>query len=648
MQQPKQTLKQSLTTTLILWGVSFLVAVVILFFTFSNSIELYIIEIVHNDNLNQTTLSTALGWISVFVLTLLLITVKGLHHSLNRQLVEPVEELRLAIEEQSPEREIQKLIASLPYETSRILSAHDQLKSSHSNLKERMLDMMEQLPACIWWSNDGKTYAGISSKAESVLHVPAEAFNQQPLWAWTNARTQKSSNVRQLQQAIENKQENIGFAYQVQIGEQTHWYGESLMICYNSAGKLDIIYGTINDISTRKNRQRDQAEQLELAHRLETTATLVGGIAHEFNNALAGMNGNVFLIKQSISDKETLLRIHRIEKLIERSASMIDHMLAFARKSSTMDKAIDLTNFFTSLQSTIIQSLPNRAQFSLLFDDKLNIDEAHLPIIQGDQKKLQEVVLQLIQNACFAVQKINQPHINITLKNYEADELFLRKYPQVSSRHLVHIQVYDNGSGIAKELQQRIFEPFFTTREIGQGTGLGLSMVYGYIQQIGGIIDVESSHGQGTVFHIYLPRIAAPRQAKQKRSLQHGNGETIMVVDDDQVFRESTCEVLKRMGYNTIEARSGKVAIELFSQQHDKIQLILMDILMPGMTGIQSSRRIRQIESDIPIIFLTGYDRTQPLEPEVYEKNSDLINKPFRITALSHAIQKVITHSAKH
>jgi len=272
---------------------------------------------------------------------------------------------------------------------------------------------------------------------------------------------------------------------------------------------------------------------------MEATGTLVGGIAHEFNNALAGMNGNVFLIKQSTTDKETLQRIHRIEQLIERSASMIDHMLAFARKSATMDRAIDLTTLFTNMQSTIIQTLPSRAQFNLLFDDNLTIDEAHHPIIQGDQKKLQEVVIQLIQNACFAIQNVNKPHINITLKNYEADELFLRKYPQVASRHLVHIQVYDNGSGVAKELQQRIFEPFFTTKEVGQGTGLGLSMVYGYIKQIGGIIDIQSSHGQGTVFHIYLPRITPPKQAKQERSLLHGNGETILVVDDDQVFRES-------------------------------------------------------------------------------------------------------------
>jgi len=647
LQQPNQTLKQSLTTALFLWGICFLVTVAVLFFLFSSAIESYIIEMVRSDNFNQTTLSTTLGWISVFILSLLLITVKGLHHSLNRQLIEPVEKLRNAIEKQSPESDIQRLIASLPYETSRILSAHDQLKSSHDNLKGRMLDMMELLPACIWWSNSARTYTGISSKAESVLYIPAHAFKEQPLWAWINSKSQQSSNIRQLQKAIDNKQESVGLAYQVQIGETMHWYGESLMICYNSAGKLDMIYGTINDISTRKNRQKDQAEQLELTHRLETTATLVGGIAHEFNNALAGMNGNVFLIKQSTADKETLQRLGRIEQLIERSACMIDRMLTFARKSRTVDEAIDLAKFFNSLQSTILQSLPGRAQFNLLLDDKLSSDDAYPPVIRGDQKKLQEVILQLIQNANHAVENVAKPRINITLKNYKADELFLRKYPQVASRHLVHIQLYDNGSGVPEELQRRIFEPFFTTKGVGQGTGLGLSMVYGYIKQAGGVIDVESSPGNGTVFHIYLPRITAPQIAKQETSLQRGHGETIMVVDDDLVFRESTCEVLKRMGYNTIDAGSGKAAIELFTQHHDKVQLILMDILMSGMTGIQSSRRIRQIKPSIPMIYLTAYDRTQPLEPEVYEDHCELINKPFRISALSHAIQNVLSPSVK-
>jgi len=643
-----QTLKQNLTTALFLWGICFLVSVAVLFFLFSNSIESYIIEMVRSDNFNQTTLSTTLGWIAVFILTLLLITAKGLHHSLNRQLIEPVEALRHAIESQSPEADIQRLINSLPYETSRILSAHDQLQSSHDNLKGRMFDMMELLPACIWWSDNVRTYGDISSKAESVLHLPAHTFKEQPLWAWTNSKSLQSSNLRQLQQAIDNKQESIGFAYQVQTGETMHWYGESLIICYNSAGKIDTIYGTINDISTRKNRQIDQDKQLELTHRMDTTATLVGGIAHEFNNALAGMNGNVFLIKQSTADKETLQRIARIEHLIERTAFMIDRMLAFARKSRTVDEPIDLAKFCNSLQSTILQSLAPRAQFNLLLDDNLSIDDAHHPVIRGDQKKLQEVILQLILNANDAIEHVAKPRINMALKNYKADELFLRKYPQVSSRHLIHIQLYDNGAGVPEALQQRIFEPFFTTRRIGEGTGLGLSMVYGYIKQMGGIIDLQSSSGDGTTFHIYLPRITAPQEFKQKTSLLHGHGETIMVVDDDLVFRESTCEVLTRMGYNTIGAGSGKAAIELFTQHHDKVQLILMDILMPGMTGIQSSRRIRQIKPDTPMIYLTAYDRTQPLEPEVYEDHCELINKPFRISALSHAIQKVLTQSVKH
>ena len=585
----------------------------------------------------STTASTAL-----LLMVLVLLSIKALHVSLRRQLVEPVNHLREAIEDNMDESAIHAIEDALPDEAAEILDAFDHLKHASDEIKAHLMDMMAVLPACFWWSEDGQTYGGITEKCSAIMGRSDEQITATRLWNWTETGAYISAHNKRLQQAIRRGDERLDFAYPIEHDGKERWYGESVTLCYDAQGNLAMAYGIISDISARKNRQHQQAEQLELLHRMETTATLVGGIAHEFNNALAGMNGNVFLIKQSTDDAQMLNRLKRIEQLIERSAAMIDSMLAFARKSQVRAEPIQLSDFLKQLQIAIFPTLPNHIQFNLNMDNIRQDDMAGQLVIRADKKKLQEVLMQLIQNACLAVEAVRDPRIAMLLDTMQAEKPLLRQHPQITSSQLVHLQVQDNGCGIPAEIASRIFDPFFTTREVGQGSGLGLSMVYGYIHQIGGAVTVESIQGAGTTFHLYLPLDATPHPDKYQDRLLRGHGEKILVVDDDQVFRESTCDVLTRMGYQPVIAWDGKEAIRLFEQYRDDIRLIFMDILMPGMTGIEASRHIRKIAPKIPIIFLTAYDRTQPLEPEVYEDNAELINKPFRISVLSQAIQAAL------
>lgn len=648
MQLNKNRLKEKLTTTIIFWGIAFLASLVALFFLFSGTIARYILDVVHQSDLPvETAIATTMGWIAVFLLILLLIAVKGLHYSLNKQLVEPVEALQIAVENRATTQDdIETLLTHLPYEASRVLDLYDRLKHSHDDLRSRVVDMMEALPTCFWWSLDGKKYEGISSKSISLLKQSSDEVIGQLLWSWLNSRAQSSGNAAILMQAIKRREDRVDFAYQAEIDGQTRWFGESVTLCYNRDGMLDIMYGIINDISTRKNRQQAEAEQLELSQRMDSTATLVGGIAHEFNNALAAMNGNIFLIKQSTKDAVTRQRIGRVEALIQHSATMIEQMLAFARKSSMRPKPVNIIEFMKQFQLALQPKLASNIHFDLQLN-RLNA-AAETTTVQADPAKLQEALMQLVNNACAATEEISFPQITIDANTLDVDEAFLRRYPHLSSSHLVHIQVRDNGCGISKEIRNKIFEPFFTTREIGKGTGLGLPMAYGYMRQLGGCLEVDSQPDCGATFHIYLPRVIVPKASQHADSLLTGNGETILVVDDEHIFRESTCEVLQRMGYKTVDADSGKNAVHIFDQYRNEIQLVFMDILMPGMTGIQASRKIREINPTIPIIFLTGYDRTQPLEAEVYEDHSELINKPFRISVLSQAIQKALKQSNQH
>ncbi len=643
MHQVHHTLKHDLTKAVLLWSVMFFVLLGVLFMLTFHSLEGFFLDMMADQRSVEIAIFSAAGWCAVLMMLLVLLSIKALHVTLRRRLVDPVEQLRVAVEDDHLDDDaIHVLEAQLPEEAAEILEVFEHIQHSADDIKSHLIDLMAALPACFWWSYDGKTYGGMSEKCTEILNQSPDQITGTGLWAWTATSALLSSNNRQLHKAIQQHDERLDFAYEVGEGEGKRWFGESVILCYDKQGDLETVFGMINDISSRKNRQQEQTEQLESLRRMETTATLVGGIAHEFNNALAGMNGNVFLIKQSTDDPQTLNRVKRIEQLIERSAGMIDSMLSFAKKSILRSDSIDMVDFLKKFQVIALPVLPNRAQFNLNIDEQITRDGAEPAVIRADRKKLQEVLMQLLENADFSVQDIDLPRISIELGVLEADQDFLHKHPHIASDHVIHLQVQDNGCGIPEDILDRVFDPFFTTREVGQGTGLGLSMAYGYVHQIGGSIEVESVEGDGTILHIYLPRSTEKRIAKHHDKLLRGHGEKILVVDDDQVFRESTCEVLSRMGYQTIEAWDGKEAIKRFEQHQDEIRLIFMDILMPGLTGIQASRRIRKISSDIPIIFVTAYDRTQPLEPEVYEEHAELINKPFRISVLSQAIQQAL------
>jgi len=602
------------------------------------------VALIMDDRPIEITLFSATAWTALLLLVLVLLSIKALHISLRRNLVVPVEQLRRAINGgQMDEQAIMDLEQTLPDEASDILEMYDHLKHANTDMSSHISTMMAAIPSCFWCSENGKTYTGVSDRTVDTLKVQASELTGHALWAWTGNPEQVSVNNRLLQRGIAKKLTRLDLAYQVTRDKKTYWFGENITLCYDKQDQPSVIYGIINDISSRKYSQQQQADSLEVKHRLQAASTLAGGIAHEFNNALAGMNGNLFLIRQTASDEQTLIRINRIEQLINRSASMIERMLAFSRQSSTHASPIDLVEFLERFHTTVLPGLPESLRFELHLDAVRTDELSKRPLILADMNKLQEVLLQLIDNARLATEHSIAPRIDISLENMMANDEFLRHHPCLSSRKLIHLTIEDNGSGIPDDISRRVFEPFFTTREVGQGTGLGLSMAHGYIHQVGGDITFDSQVNLGTTFHISLHASISQSDAlSPENAVLRGNNETILVVDDDKMVLESTCSILERMGYQPVPAKSGEQAVEIFAARQAEIRLVFMDILMPGINGIEASRRIRKLSPDMPVIFLTGYDRTQPLEPEVYAENTELINKPFRISMLSDAIRQAL------
>ncbi|TLS77661.1 response regulator [Mariprofundus erugo] len=377
--------------------------------------------------------------------------------------------------------------------------------------------------------------------------------------------------------------------------------------------------------------------QLHQSQKMEAIGTLVGGIAHNFNNNLAAMTGNIYLARLSSQDNSnTLKRLDSLDLLASRSADMIKQLLAFARQDRLSMKPLRLNR----LLNHDIALTANLIQESIELRLDICTDEI---MIRGDASQIQQALINLLINARDAVATIENPEILCSLQRYQADHAFHHRHPEIKGEQFARLSVQDNGCGIPGDALGKIFEPFYTTKDVDKGTGLGLAMVYGAIQAHGGVIDVTSSPHAGTTIDMYLPMIQEQEARNEEAghiapSIHHGAGETILLVDDDTTVLHSTREVLLSLGFRVITAEHGIAALEQFEQQPESIRLLLTDIVMPKMGGIALAQAIRQRNNHLPVIFATGYDRKEALDAEAAISHSSVLSKPFSISRLSQAI----------
>ncbi len=373
-------------------------------------------------------------------------------------------------------------------------------------------------------------------------------------------------------------------------------------------------------------------DQFLQAQKMEAVGTLVGGIAHDFNNMLAGITGNLYLAKKyAFAEPDLLTRLDVIDKISFRAAAMIQQLLAFARKDQVVLKPLVLTSFMNDTKDFFRSSLPENIAFHLnVCADPLQIS--------GDRTQLHQMLMNLINNARDALADADAPSITVKLDRFHCDEKFIERYPDLRAGEYAHLSVVDNGSGIPEHVIHHLFEPFFTTKEQGKGTGLGLAMVFGAVKTHQGAIDVESNMGQGTSFHIYLPLLSTAEieSAVTSQDVVKGHGECILIVEDQQAILDMGKEVLASLGYKVLTARNGQQAIDMYKAHADEIKLIMMDVVMPVMSGSQAARQIRQINPQVKIIFSTGYDK----DTQSNLVNETVITKPFKISSLSQVIRR--------
>ncbi len=367
--------------------------------------------------------------------------------------------------------------------------------------------------------------------------------------------------------------------------------------------------GRANDELRREMADRHAAEsargeledQLRHAQKMEAIGRLSGGIAHDFNNLLTAIRGYSELLLKSLKGSPLRADVEEIFNAAERAATLTGQLLAFSRRQILSPEIVGVNQRVTDMTRML-----NR-----LIGEHIAID-LHLATdlwpVRADAAQLEQVVVNLALNARDAMPEGGR--LAIETANQDISPQQAQKL-EIAPGAFVELRVRDTGVGIAPELQGRIFEPFFTTKPKGAGTGLGLSMVYGFVRQSGGAVSVTSAPGRGTTFSLLLPRTddtTANRTPTPKTLLPQARGSgTILIVEDERALRRLSATVLGQAGYLTLEATDGLQAIDLFTVHAHSIVMVVTDVVMPRMGGIELARRLRQLKPGLPMLFVTGY-----------------------------------------
>lgn len=393
-----------------------------------------------------------------------------------------------------------------------------------------------------------------------------------------------------------------------------------------------------DDLSESEAMQR----QMMQSQKMEAVGTMVGGVAHDFNNLLASIVGNLYLLRNHHKDDAaTVSRIRAMENAVQYGAQLIQQMLTFARKDRTEMHAMDLKGFIKEAYKLAKATVPENISFTLDYTPHEDL------WVKGDATQMQQVLLNLVANAQHAVRSCEKPEIVVELQVVWPDENTLAEFPEMASQEQwCCLSCSDNGCGMDAGLLERVFDPFFTTKAVGEGTGLGLSMVYGAVQNHRGFIKLNSEPEKGTKVSICLPLYSGEAIEVKGRDEADvdGSGFTIMLVDDEESLRQVLSEVLRHSGFNVLQAVDGEEAVSLFEKRLSEIDLVLMDVVMPNMGGVAAAKEIRKISGAVPIIFQTGYGEQTQLDAAASIAHSDAIQKPVEIPVLMELIMSKLMH----
>ncbi len=401
----------------------------------------------------------------------------------------------------------------------------------------------------------------------------------------------------------------------------------------------------IRDISERKRAEAERASleaQLLQAQKMESIGRLVGGIAHDMNNMLLPILGYAEMVLEVLpEDHPARTKVENILKAADSTRTLTRQLLAFARKQVLSMETVRLGALISDFSKMLRRTIREDIRIEVILRSTSDV-------IRADRSQIEQILMNLAVNAQDAMP--NGGKLTFEVDSVYVDEAYVAQHLGASPGPHVVLSVSDTGTGMDRETLERIFEPFFTTKERGQGTGLGLSTVYGIVKQHNGYITAYSEPGQGSVFKILFPQaqdIPDEDQPDTEKGSVRGHGETILVVEDEDLVRVLVEEILTHTGYNVVLAANGEEALSIVADMNQRIELLLTDIIMPGMNGRDLYLKLRERFPELKVLYMSGYSDNIVCREENEDENASFIQKPFTMQKLSEKIHQILHGSAE-
>jgi PAS domain S-box-containing protein len=433
------------------------------------------------------------------------------------------------------------------------------------------------------------------------------------------------------------QQERKPFAHEYRITRANdgseRWIAGTGRYIYDEEGQPVRLVGLVNDITERKRLE----QRVRQSQKLDALGTLAGGIAHDFNNILSILRGNLLLIEADLpADDPIAPAIAEMSRACARGRDLVRQILTFGRQQEQDRKLLSLADVVSEavklLRSTIPATIEIRTRIS-----------PGLPTVLADATQIHQVVMNLGINASQAIGRA-AGIITVELDDKHIDGNLAAHSPDLHEGHYVRLRIGDSGAGMTREVLERIFEPFFTTKPLGSGTGLGLAMVRGIVKSHDGAITVYSEPGKGTQFHLYFPVVAgsASQPPQVEPTPTKGEGQRILYLDDEEALVLLARRLLERLGYQVSGFSSAAEALAAFEAAPDQFDLVLSDLSMPGINGLDVARRVLEIRPEIPVLLASGYVRTEDVELARGIGVREVIWKPTTINEMGELLGRIL------
>ena len=495
----------------------------------------------------------------------------------------------------------------------------------------------------LWKNAEGWPVEFVSDNVVELFGYTAEEFTSGKVSFSTTVHPDDLERVAQEVTTYSEEEDRKEFSHDpyriITKNGEVKWLDDMSCIRRDDKGDITHYEGIVLDITERKREEEEKVRlqsQLQQSQKMETVGTLAGGIAHDFNNILAIILGNAELASDDVPDwNPASASLKEIRRASIRAKDMVQQLLAFSRKTDEESKPIDMAPIIKESMKMLRSAVPTSVEFKQhISDDPCNI--------MGDAAQINQIVMNLVINAADAMSE-GGGLLEVTLENIILQEEKICFDWVLSPGPYVRLRMRDTGEGIEPKIMERIFEPYYTTKEVGKGTGMGLSVVHGIVKRHGGGIRVESELGKGTLFEVYFPALEkAAEEGKELEGEIKGGSEQILFVDDEESMVNLNRRRLERLGYQVKSTTKPEEALEWFKADPDQFDVIITDMTMPRMTGDRLTVEILKIRPHIPVIICTGYsERMSEKKAEAFGVRK-YIEKPIGLRNLASSLREVL------